>query len=63
MSKAGRIKLGKEWKRKLEENAKGAKHVIPRQVSMNHPYILEAEGKLPKAEPKKDLPKKSGVKK
>ena len=56
MSQAGRIKLGQEWKRKLEENAKGAHHVIPGQVTMEHPYIKEAmEGKTEEAPHKTGL--------
>ena len=54
MSKAGRIKLGKEWKHKLLENQKGARWVIPKQVKLDHPYILEAD-----AEGKQDPQPKS----
>ena len=65
MSLKGRNRLGREWKRKLEENAKGAKHVIPHQVTMEHPYIKEAMGKpepaAEKVEPPKADPPKTGL--
>jgi len=45
MTKAGRIALGREWKRKLIANKEAGKklYVVPRQVTMRHPYILEGE--------------------
>lgn len=69
MTKENRIKLGKEWKRRILENKKlpAEKQLrVPKGITLSHPYILEAEGKVPtaKGKEKKDTePKKAKAKK
>lgn len=53
MTKENRIKLGKEWKRRILANKdlpKERQLRVPKGISLNHPYILEAEGKAPAPE-------------
>lgn len=59
MGKEARIKLGLEWKRKLLANEKGANFIVPKSVTMNHPYIkmAETEAKKPEEKPPKDKDK------
>lgn len=56
MSKAGRIALGFEWKKRILENKAGAKWIIPNQIDLTHPYILEAEESIkPEMPPKEPI--------